>query len=129
MRTIFLTGGSRGIGHAIEVLTNYHVPHGLAVVVGIIIVNELSARHHFLSQLMKEKLNQRCFELLSPQFIKLIKNICIDKLADLLKKDKKTESDLINFVILKSLGNMIILKLPLNKKLIDEIQSIIQEVF
>ena len=38
------------VGHAIEVLTDYKIPHGQAVALGIVVVNQLSVNRHRLSE-------------------------------------------------------------------------------
>ena len=50
------------------------------------------------------------------------KNISFEKLENLLKNDKKTEGNEVNFVIIKKSGDTKFLKLPLNAQLMSEIK-------
>src|SRR3990167_2857873 len=57
------------IGHAIESLTNYAIPHGLAVVIGIMLANELSHAHGLLTKNILRDLHQQALELLDADIL------------------------------------------------------------
>lgn len=114
------------LGHAIEVLSNYHIPHGQAVVIGMIIVNELSNRRSMLSDVEKALLNKLLFELLEPDIMHGISTL---ELGDLIKKDKKTSGGIVTFIILQSIGDMRFLSVNLDSLLMEQISQIIKETF
>ena len=82
------------IGHAVEVLSKYEVSHGQAVAVGMLLVNELFS-------LNNEMLKKQCTDLIDS---KKIKNINLDGLLDLIKKDKKTIGNMATFVVIRKPG-------------------------
>jgi 3-dehydroquinate synthase len=111
------------IGHAIEALSNYQIPHGQAVVLGIILVNEISHIQNLLSKKDLDALNKLCFDLVSQDTLSCLKKISLDGVIGLIQKDKKTMGKYTNFVLLKSPGDICIAKLELNEKLYVDIQN------
>lgn len=114
------------IGHAIEVLSKYKIPHGQAVIMGMVIVNKLAQNRGILNQTDYELTQKLSKELLGNS---ILKEVSLNGLDKLLKKDKKTEGNLVNFVIISELGDTKFLKLELNEDLINEIDSIIKQEF
>jgi len=117
------------IGHALEVISEYEIPHGIAVTMGVLIVNELSVRRNLLPRKESDLIKGMASNLIPAHLKKRILNVDSEKLKSLLKKDKKTTGNTVNFVILHSIGQMKFLSLPLNDELTSEIKTIIQEVF
>ena len=59
----------------------------------------------------------------------VISEISLNGLDTLLRRDKKTEGNLVNFVIITKLGNTKFLKLTIDSELIKTIEQIIREEF
>jgi 3-dehydroquinate synthase len=114
------------IGHSLEVLSEYKIPHGQAVIMGMVIVNKLALDRGILN-----KKDYMLTQTLSKELLgkSILKEVSTDGLQTLLKNDKKTEGNVINFVIISELGNTKFLKLELNDELINEIIAIIERVF
>ncbi len=107
------------LGHAFEVLSNYKIPHGQAVIIGMLIVNKMAFDRNLLNKDDYEDIKKLSNELLGKVDTK---NISFEKLENLLKNDKKTEGNEVNFVIIKKSGDTKFLKLPLNAQLMSEIK-------
>jgi 3-dehydroquinate synthase len=76
-------------GHAIESATQYRIPHGQAVVIGMIIANSISEEKGLISQEKKKSLDvSLLFPLLKSDY-KILKNIPADFVVDGMKQDKK----------------------------------------
>ena len=101
------------IGHALEILSNYELPHGQAVALGIILVNRLNS-----DEIEREKI-----ELLASDLIDNI-NINIDpqKFQELLRKDKKTLGNKVKFITINIIGDMNFLELENNNDLLARIK-------
>lgn len=110
------------LGHAIEALSGYEIPHGQAVVVGMILVNEISHAQGLLSKENLIALNTLCFDLINEQVSSCLKKICLNSIVSIIQKDKKTIGKLTSFVLLKSPGDICITTLELNEKLLSDIQ-------
>ena len=114
------------IGHAIEALSEYKIPHGQAVIMGMVIVNKIALNRGFLNKNYYELTQTLSKELLGKS---ILKEVSINGLQTLLKNDKKTEGNMVNFVIISELGNTKFLKVELDNKLINEITTIIESEF
>lgn len=88
------------IGHAIESITNYRIPHGQAVTFGLIWANILSVKKGFLTKATSEYL----FESLLINNITLKKEIAAispDLIIRAMKKDKKREGQGLAIILMK----------------------------
>ncbi len=108
-------------GHALESVTDYAVPHGIAVVVGIDLINFLSVEYGFMTNEtfshLHESISQR-FKMripLSPQ-----QNA---NLVSLVLRDKKRSNLGVNFAIVKTPGNTLIHEIIIDQKFRDTVQK------
>ncbi len=114
------------IGHAIEVMSNHKISHGHAIIIGMIIVNDMSCNRNLLKKEKNKSLTKILNKLLDHNVRKVLKKLDVNKLGQLLKKDKKTRGDITNFVFIKDLGNTIFVPIKINKNLLIEIKNIIK---
>lgn len=114
------------LGHAIEVLSNYEIPHGQAVAVGVVIVDKISSDLGMLPESERLEIKKYAMELLNREIVSKIR---VDELGDLLKKDKKTMGKTLTFALIKKLGEMIFYKQELNQSILNKIEKIIREEF
>jgi 3-dehydroquinate synthase len=119
-RQLFNYGHS--FGHAIESLTNYKIPHGIAVTYGMDIANCLSAKLGYISvELCKE-----IHELLKKNFGGLsLHQIEIEDFKSALKKDKKNVGSKINVIMTHGIGQMFKTELVMN----EHVDSWLKEYF
>lgn len=76
------------IGHAIESATGYEIPHGQAVIVGMILANEIGFKKSVLGKANKEYIESNfLYPFLDKKFHK--KEISITLVIDAMKNDKK----------------------------------------
>ena len=107
-------------GHAIEVITNYEIPHGTAVAIGMIIANKISYDRGLLSK----NIIQRCEKTLLT-IIDIDCNLLEKPIEDYLKvihKDKKQINNELTAVLITQYGSMPILTV-VHDVLPDEIQN------
>jgi 3-dehydroquinate synthase len=87
-------------GHAFETVSNYAVPHGQAVTLGLIVANDISANRNILDRTLKEQIESLCSQLVS---VKLSKKWFEPKnIINAMKKDKKRRSDKLAAVLFQS---------------------------
>ena len=107
-------------GHAIESLTNYKMPHGIAVAHGMNLSNYLSMKKNYISQETFFKMRN----LLKSIYINNpIHNINIEKYINFLKKDKKNINKNIRCILTKGVGEMFIDEIKINKKLHNDLNN------
>jgi 3-dehydroquinate synthase len=100
-------------GHALESVTNYSIPHGVAVTWGIGLANFVSNRLGLLSQDDMEKMETLVLDN-SKNISTQIENM--DFFWNALKKDKKNIDSNINFILTKGFGKMFKKRLPLDEQ-------------
>ena len=101
-------------GHAIEAATNYAIPHGEAVLLGIEIINKLFSDSDEISRLVGELTD-----------LKKIKNLDSSKLIASLKTDKKISNGQISFVVVDSPGNTTFVDSKIDEDLEREVHDIL----
>jgi 3-dehydroquinate synthase len=117
------------LGHAIELLSNYKIPHGQAIAIGMIIANDFSKNRGILSSDTNITLKKSIMELLSKRVLNEMKDIQTKDIKGLLLKDKKTVGNNLNFVILKDIGETQLLSIRMTNTVLTELDSIISENF
>ncbi len=113
----YLLNFGHTFGHAIE--NTYKLPHGHAVSLGMVIAAKISEEINNFYSIDKERL----IELLKQYDLPVSIKIDVNNAYDLLKKDKKSSGDGINFVLLNKIGEAKVLKIPfiMLESLIDQI--------
>ena len=109
-RKIFNYGHT--FGHAIETMTNYKVPHGIAVCYGMSIANYVSLKLGYINMDQFNEMESVLFPIYS--YMKLPK-FGLGKYIEVLKKDKKNIGDNLGLVLTKGLGNMFLEQTPVDK--------------
>ena len=100
-RQIFNYGHS--FGHAIESITNFAVPHGIAVSYGIDMANYVSVK----MGLMKPKVRNRIRKVTEKFWSQDdLKDLTAEKLLSALKKDKKNKGDMLGIILCSGFGNL-----------------------
>ena len=100
-RLVFNYGHS--FGHAIESLTNYRIPHGIAVSYGMDMANFVSVKLGYISEDVRQyikELLQQIWEGTS------LMDISIDRLANALTKDKKNVGNQLGLILNKGYGKI-----------------------
>ena len=100
-RQIFNYGHS--FGHAIETLTNYEIPHGIAVSFGMDMANYVSVKRGVLS--IKVRMEIRAFlSRIWKGFA--IKNLDVDRFCKILSKDKKNVGKELRLILCRGYGEV-----------------------
>ncbi len=89
------------VGHAIETLSSYALPHGLCVAKGLAYAIDISQKYYALSQ---EKV-QSMKNMLIQQNFDLSQNFTKNEILTQIKYDKKATFDGINFVMIRDIGH------------------------
>ena len=108
-RQVFNYGHS--FGHAIESLTNYSVPHGIAVSFGMDMANYVSIRMNLLEPLVRQEISELLQEIWQGYDIK---NLDVEDFLDALTKDKKNVGGELYLILCKGYGKII--KTAVNNK-------------
>ncbi len=110
-RLLFNYGHS--FGHAIESLTNYRVPHGIAVSYGMDIANYLSENLGYISGEFRQTIR----ELLEMNWKGIeLGRIDVVDFINALKKDKKNIGSEVKVILTRGFGHMFKTTLPIDNK-------------
>ena len=108
-RQIFNYGHS--FGHAIESVTNYRIPHGIAVSYGMDIANFISMK----MGLIDKELYQKMRKVLAFNWNEVpLGEINLDALISALRKDKKNIGSQVRVILTRGLGDMFITSLDVD---------------
>ena len=102
-RQVFNYGHS--FGHAIESLTEYSVPHGIAVSIGMDMSNFVSMKKGYISQDIRQN-SRELFEKIWVGYSKKVKALDIDRYLIALSKDKKNKGPLLGLILNKGYGKV-----------------------
>jgi len=101
-------------GHAIEAASNYSIPHGEAVLLGIEIINQLFSK----SKLITDTVHKYTA-------LQRIKNIDSKQIIHLLKHDKKSQLDKITLIVVDEPGVTRFVPTEINDTLINKLDAIL----
>ena len=87
------------IGHAIEPVLNYKIPHGIAVSIGMIIENNLAVKFGLLDSKICLKYNQLIAKYISIDFWNMLNGVNYMEVYLNILQDKKTLNKIVNFAI------------------------------
>ena len=103
------------VGHALESYYEFTMPHGKAILYGIIVASYLSKKDEMIS--VKEY--NRIINLINKFNLPSLENLKINKIMALIDSDKKNIGNELNYILLKNIGEAEIKK-NYNKKSIQE---------
>jgi 3-dehydroquinate synthase len=102
-RQVFNYGHS--FGHAIESLTNYGIPHGIAISVGMDMSNFVSMKKGYITSEVRQN-SRELFEKIWVGYADQVKRLDIDTYLVALSKDKKNKGSLLGLILNKGYGKV-----------------------
>ena len=111
------------IGHAIEPIVKYKIPHGIAVLIGMFVENCISNEYGYLDLESCNSLNKIIIEYIDQKSLNSFKSVDTKELLLNMKKDKKNELNNISFAVPVAIGHFMILQLKNDKKLLTAIDK------
>jgi 3-dehydroquinate synthase len=116
------------VGHAIEALSDYRIPHGIGVSVGILVENRIAVQRGLFPAAQDERLLRAGRRLVPPAIWKIVADLPMAGLLQLLASDKKAEGSVLKLATLKSIGEMVFIDLPLDASGVGEVEGAIRNV-
>jgi len=100
-RQVFNYGHS--FGHAIESLTNYEIPHGIAVAFGMDISNFISVKLGYIDNNIRNEIRNLLSEIWKGYSIQ---HLSVEKMINALSKDKKNVGNKLGLILNKGYGKI-----------------------
>lgn len=116
------------LGHALESLVDFRIPHGMAVAIGILVENEISHARGLLSKGERDRMLAIGRHLVSDSARKELASLNLDGIVDLLRKDKKTLGSTLKLVVVEKVGQIRFINLELNDETAGQIRRTIDAV-
>jgi 3-dehydroquinate synthase len=116
------------IGHAVEALTNYQIPHGTGVAIGMLVENRIARNRGMLNATSEQDIFATGIKLIPKQHWAVFAKIDSDQLLPFLTSDKKVEGTNLKLATLMSLGAMVFVDLPLDARGLEEIAMAVKQV-
>lgn len=105
-------------GHALEALVEHKIPHGIAVVYGMLVINDY---FEYKNQRFKDV----CLDLIEGTQMDI--QINHNNLKNLLRNDKKTIGNEIELIYINELGNTLFKKVEITDEFIEKITILINK--
>ena len=90
-------------GHAIETTTNYEIPHGTAVAMGMIMANSISWRRNLLEKEFVDRSKEILLKVIHIEPALL--DVSLEKFVNAMRKDKKQVGNNLTAVLMEDNGN------------------------
>lgn len=116
------------IGHAIEALSSYEIPHGIGVAIGILVENRIAVNRGMLSRDEEKRMYAVGKKIVPIDTWQIFSRLDISKILPFLASDKKVEGSILKLATLNSIGEMLFVDLALDEKGLDEVQMAFNEV-
>jgi 3-dehydroquinate synthase len=116
------------IGHAIEPVLKYKIPHGIAVSIGMIIENNIAVEFGFLDTKIASKYNLLIEQYIPIRYWKLLSKIDFQSVYLNILQDKKTLNKSINFAVPLAKNSFGILKIDKGDFTLNRLKQIIINV-
>lgn len=106
------------VGHAVEIASEYRIAHGVAIIFGILSINNLGLEMGLLSETIAERLRDLAYKSLKDYNFEPFK-----KINGIIYKDKKRFKNEINIIFALSPGNMKLMPIALNDGMCESLNS------
>lgn len=93
-------------GHALEALTDFRIPHGVGVTIGILVENEIAHRRGMLPRSERDHMLALGRQIIPVDCRQVFAAASLDGVLDLLRRDKKTEGAVLKLATLERIGQM-----------------------
>lgn len=93
-------------GHALEALTDYRIPHGVGITIGILVENEIAYRRGMLGRSERDYILALGRQILPEDCRQVFATASLDGVLDLLRRDKKAEGAVLKLATLEKIGQM-----------------------
>jgi 3-dehydroquinate synthase len=116
------------IGHAIEALSKYAIPHGQGVAIGILVENRIAKNRGMLSEKEYKEMYIAGKKVITDNVWNEFCRLDAFRLLPFLTNDKKAEGSNLKLATILSIGNMKFIDLPLNETGMEEVGCAMKEV-
>jgi 3-dehydroquinate synthase len=107
-------------GHAIESITNYAIPHGIAVSYGMDMANFVSFKLGFIKDTLRKEIKAQLEKIWVGTYIN---NFSVEEFEKALSRDKKNIGNTYQLILTKGIGNMLKYEIEPNENFTNWIEE------
>ena len=115
------------IGHAIEPLVNYKIPHGVAISIGMMIENQIAVKWGSLPQQEADELNCLIAPFVDTASLELLKKVSPVSVIQNMMQDKKTLNNDIHMAVPNTIGHFDMIKIGSTKSFNNYLSSVLKK--
>lgn len=115
------------VGHALEALTKFAFPHGMAISLGVVIENNMAKYITGLDTNTVNRIKIIAKKIIDNEARDAVTSVCLNDINAILKRDKKTLGNVLKLVIPEKLGSLVFADLPIDEKTKGIVQNAITE--
>lgn len=116
------------IGHAIENLSGFAIPHGKAVCLGMAIVNQVAVNRGILSPSDHEAVLRLIDRVVDGRAREALGRLELGQLRDALSRDKKNTGSTLNLVVMAGVGRLAFLGVENDERFASELGEIVRSI-
>lgn len=116
------------VGHALEALTNFAFPHGMAVSLGIVIENNMAKSISGFDAATVNRIEVIARKIIDKEARDAVNTVSLNDINLILKRDKKTLGNVLKLAIPEKLGSLVFADLSIDEKTKDIVQNAISEL-
>ena len=110
-------------GHALEALADYRISHGVGVTIGILVENEISYLRGVLTSAERNRLLRLGNLLISDSSWGIFRDLGLEGILNLLKRDKKAEGAVLKLATLRCIGQIEFVDLRMDNQGESEVKA------
>ena len=114
------------IGHAIENLSGFAIPHGKAICLGMAIVNQLAVNRGILAQSEHERVLRLIEGVVDDATRVKLGELDVGRLRDVLSRDKKNTGSTLNLVLMSRIGHLQFLGIENDDRFSGELAAVLR---
>jgi len=116
------------IGHAIENLSGFAIPHGKAICLGMAIVNQVAVNRGILAVRDHEAVLRLVDRVVDDGAREALGRLDMGQLRDALSRDKKNTGSTLNLVVMAEVGRLAFLGVENDERFAGELREIVQSL-
>lgn len=116
------------LGHAIENLSGFAIPHGKAICLGMAIVNQVAVNRGLLAPAVHDAVLRLIDRLVDDGAREALGRLDLGQLRDALSRDKKNTGSTLNLVVMAEVGRLAFLGVENDERFSAELREIVRSL-
>jgi len=116
------------VGHAIENLSGFEIPHGKAIGLGMAVVNQVAANRGLLAPATQAAVGRLIDRVVDGRARQALGRIELGRLPEVLATDKKNTGSTLNLVVMTEVGRLAFLGVENDERFAGELREILRSL-